>query len=178
MKIYTRGGDQGMTSLFGGQRVSKDDLRVEAYGTLDEANSLLGVVLSFCGDKEIMELIVDLQNQLFLVSAELANPKATPNDRLSEMIKYLEEQIDHYDNEIPPLKQFVLPGGNHPAAFLHLTRTVVRRAERRVATLLQREAVPENILVYLNRLSDLLFVMARVVNTRYGKEISFGGNEA
>lgn len=179
MKIYTRTGDSGVTGLYGGQRVSKDDIRVEAYGTVDEANAILGVAASaLTTDSELRDLVTDLQRELFTVGADLATPlerevkagkslvpRATP-----EHTAALEQIIDRYEGTLEPLRAFILPGGTPAASALHQARAVVRRAERCVVTLLHDEAESVNpeTLRYLNRLADLLFVLARAANHRAG----------
>ena len=173
MKIYTRTGDNGTTGLFGGQRVSKDSERVEAYGTVDELNALLGVVLLALDDHQLRERIVQLQNDLFVLGADLATPRETKASArvprmTAEDAARLEAWIDEADGELEPMRSFILPGGSPGAAHLHWARTVCRRAERRVITLEHGEAINEQIRVYLNRLSDLLFVWARLVNQRLG----------
>jgi cob(I)alamin adenosyltransferase len=181
--IYTRTGDKGDTGLFGGRRVRKDDLRVEAYGTVDELNAALGVAHAQSPDTEIASLLLRLQNDLFLLGADLATPddKDTRKGRTvitrmdPERVAHLESWIDRYESELPPLTQFILPGGHPLAAQLHLCRVVCRRAERRTVALARSETDsagstlfnPE-ILRYLNRLSDLLFVLARAANHRQG----------
>ena len=166
MKIYTRTGDKGETGLFGGLRVPKDDVRVEAYGTIDEANAALGLCIAHASLAEVRQLLVELQSDLFTFGAELS---AAPGyaerlgiTLLSEAdVTRLEQAIDAAEAPLPPLKNFVLPGGPPDVASLHLARTIVRRAERRLLTLAQREPVRQELLVYLNRLADLLFVLAR-----------------
>lgn len=168
MKIYTKTGDGGETSLLGGKRVPKDTLRVEAYGTIDELNSILGVSRSFNLNGEIDTLLSQIQSELFTMGAELAasgEDKAPGGGRISdETISRLERQIDDFESRLPGLKNFILPGGNRPASSLHHARTVCRRSERLLVSLMRREQVRGILLVYLNRLSDLLFVMARLSN--------------
>lgn len=173
MKIYTRSGDAGTTALFGGERVSKTSARVRAYGSVDEANAQLGVARAALRDDELDALLRDLQNALFDVGADLATPEGTPaRDRLVPIDaaegERLEGWIDRLDAELPPLRRFVLPGGHPAAAALHVARTVARRAEREVVALAGDEPVNPQVGVFLNRLSDLLFVAARVVNARAG----------
>ena len=168
-KVYTRTGDAGKTSLVSGDRVSKADLRVSAYGDVDELNSVLGVVRTGPLDVELSELLGRLQNDLFTVGADLATPAGTPVPRVSpEMVTELEQVIDKYLEELEPLKEFILPGGSSAGAMLHLARTVARRAERVVVALAEREEITAEALQYLNRLSDLLFVLARAANKRAG----------
>jgi cob(I)alamin adenosyltransferase len=178
VKIYTKTGDNGTTALFGGQRVAKDALRVEAYGTLDELNALLGLAVAMLDTETnfLAPLLLRLQSQLFTVGAELATPPERVQDRLASRIPRVQEQhvaaletaIDEYDAQLAPLRQFILPGGTRLAATLHIARTVARRCERLVVRLAGQEAVSEAILRYLNRLSDLLFVLARLANARHG----------
>ncbi len=181
-RIYTRSGDNGETGLFGGQRVDKDDLRVEAYGTVDELNALLGVVRVHVtpADAAMDSLLQHIQNNLFDVGADLATPEARDEHKgrihiqrvSAAQVTYLETQIDHYEAGLPPLTYFILPGGSAAAAALHHARTVCRRAERRCVTLARAEAenapVNPDVISYLNRLSDLLFVIARSANHRQG----------
>jgi cob(I)alamin adenosyltransferase len=180
MKIYTRAGDQGQTSLFGGERVLKSAGRVEAYGDVDELNSAIGLARAELGDAEQVAQLGEIQSSLFDLGAELATPgprareargRALP--RVSEAdVAQLEAWIDAFDADLAPLTAFVLPGGSRPAALLHLARTVCRRAERRVVALAQTESVRATCLIYLNRLSDYLFTAARVANRRAGVEES------
>ena len=174
MKIYTKTGDTGDTGLFGGPRVRKDDPRIEAYGTVDELNSVLGMARATVLPADIDHLIARIQNELFSVGAELATPKPdTAGFRIiGELhVEALEREIDHHESSLKPLREFILPGGCVAAAHLHLARTVCRRAERRVVTLavVAVETVSPEIIVYLNRLSDLLFVLARAVNKQSGE---------
>lgn len=168
LKIYTRTGDTGQTGLFGGQRVEKNAQRVVAYGTIDELNALLGVARASTIDPALDLLLARIQNELFVLGADLATPgESTRIDRLSkEHTTRLEQEIDQFEAELEPLKQFILPGGAPLAAHLHLARTVCRRAEREVVTLAAHEPVNQTVLAYLNRLSDWLFVAARVDNRR------------
>ena len=168
MKIYTRTGDTGNTSLFGGQRVPKDALRIDAYGTVDELNSALGAVLSDVSDAELKKVISRIQNTLFEVGADLATPRSIEQKNVRrikpEDAKELESVIDTIEQRLEPLTSFVLPGGSKAGSGLHVARTVCRRAERAVVRLSREEEIGEAILVYLNRLSDLLFVLARWSN--------------
>jgi cob(I)alamin adenosyltransferase len=172
-KIYTKTGDRGETGLFGGSRVSKDDPRVEAYGTLDEATSALGL-LAVHLDAELAAVVHAIQRTLFDIGAELATPKPgrVPADRVpsvtAEAVESLERLIDGWEAELAPLRAFILPGGSRQAAICHLARSIVRRAERRTVTLARSAAINPEILRYLNRLSDCLFVLARVLNRRAG----------
>lgn len=176
VKIYTRKGDEGETSLFGGRRVSKDELRVEAYGTVDELNSALGLAVAKLRDpmREWRNRLVTIQSDLFTVGALLATPKtgAARPEHIPELrdarVEALEDWIDELDKELAPLKAFVLPGGSELAAVLQLARNVCRRAERRVVALAKQEQVEPVIVKYLNRLSDLVFTLARAANARQG----------
>ena len=169
MKIYTKTGDSGETGLFGGPRVPKDDLRIEAYGTVDELNSVLGMLVVQDGGTEVNSLLTAIQNHLFDVGAELATPD--PESRGTSLIgdqaiARLEQAIDHFYAQLPTLTQFILPGGSQTGALLHFARTVCRRAERRTVSLARADGIriSLNIIRYLNRLSDLLFVLARFAN--------------
>ena len=184
MAIYTRTGDKGQTSLFNGQRVSKADLRVEVYGTVDELNSVIGVVIAEIRNSkfEIRNELVRIQNDLFEIGSTLANPgirnpSATLRTSQESGIKELEKRVKEFENEIdnmtekmPTLNNFILPGGGNTGSLLHFVRTVARRTERRVASLSKSEKVDNSIIMYLNRLSDLLFTMARFVNYKEKQE--------
>ena len=172
-RIYTRTGDDGTTGLIGGKRVSKDDLRIEAYGSVDELNSVLGMVRSYDPPEEVQEILGRVQDDLFTIGAQLATtPDAAGTARPSfaaltaDAVRVLEGWIDRCQGELPPLGQFILPGGIVPGALLHLARTVARRSERCCVRLAHADAVAPGVLSYLNRLSDLLFVLARFVNAR------------
>jgi cob(I)alamin adenosyltransferase len=175
MKIYTRTGDGGGTALFGGSRVSKADPRVAAYGDVDELNACLGAVRAqseLSGD--VTALIEQVQRDLFAIGARLADPAEKIAERVTKVavsdadIQRLEDWIDQYEAELPPLRRFILPGGNRAGALLHLSRTVCRRAERSIVAL-GTDSVEARVLAYVNRLSDLLFVLARAVNHRAGQ---------
>jgi len=167
-KIYTKTGDAGETGLIGGTRVAKDDPRVEAYGTIDEANSALGALAAHA-DPEIAAIIAGIQRTLFDIGAELANAGASRGASVTaDQVDELERLIDGWEEGLPPLRQFILPGGSAPAAMCQLARSTVRRAERRTVTLAHQALVNPEILRYLNRLSDCLFVLARVLNHRMG----------
>jgi cob(I)alamin adenosyltransferase len=171
MKIYTKTGDRGQTALFGGARVSKASLRVTAYGDVDELNSHLGVACAHCNDDALAKRIREIQAELFSLGAELAKNPAKDVDVgvpgvSDHEIEELERDIDTFETELQPLKTFILPGGSQLAAFLHVARTACRRAERAVVLLKEAEPVREEVMRYLNRLSDHLFVMARVANHR------------
>jgi cob(I)alamin adenosyltransferase len=171
MKIYTKTGDDGSTSLFGGQRVLKSDLRIDAYGTVDELNSQLGWVASMRPDAELGAMIERLQNLLFTLGADLATPP-TINvriDRISEEnVGELEQMIDSLDSRLAPLRSFILPGGSATSAGLHIARTVCRRAERILIHARETESISDEATHFVNRLSDLLFVMARFENASKG----------
>jgi cob(I)alamin adenosyltransferase len=168
-KVYTRTGDGGETSLVGGARVSKASARVEAYGDVDELNSLVGAARSRLADGEVDEALALIQNDLFTVGGDLASPSGVEVPRVGEaFVKSLEALSDKFLAELEPLKEFILPGGSEPGALLHLARAVARRAERRVVALSHEEEVNPDAIVYLNRLSDLLFILARAVNRRAG----------
>lgn len=170
MKIYTKTGDKGMTSLFGGERVWKDHLRIDAYGSIDETNTFIGLALTEIDDAELVSTLKLIQSKLFVVGSDLASPlKSTKeNTKIPRVdntyIEEVEKQIDNFNDKLPPLKHFILPGGTKGAAFLHTSRTVCRRAERKVIALAKADEIGDAISVYLNRLSDLLFVLARYAN--------------
>jgi cob(I)alamin adenosyltransferase len=172
-RIYTRTGDEGDTGLFGGGRVSKAHPRVEAYGAIDELNAVLGVVIAAEEDEQIRAKLASIQPDLFAIGAHLATPPLPAErrrPRLPELpggrAREMESWIDAAEQELPELRSFIMPGGSAGGAALHLARTVCRRAERRVVTLAADDVVDPGILVYLNRLSDLLFVLARLANQR------------
>ncbi len=173
VKIYTRTGDVGETGLLGGRRVPKHSPRVEAYGTVDEMNAAIGVARTFLDDVEVDGVLARIQESLFVVGSDLAAPlneekPATVPRVSSDHVEDLEELIDRYQAELPRLRHFVVPGGHRAAALLHLARTVCRRAERRVAALADQEPINDHLVAYLNRLGDLLFILARLVNHRAG----------
>lgn len=186
VKVYTRGGDGGETALFGGQRVRKDSARVAAYGEVDELGAAVGVARAELEDADLNEWLATVQSSLFDLGGELAIPdvetleakgKGVPRI-VDGDVEALERWIDQLDGELEPLRNFVLPGGTRAAAALHLVRTVCRRAEREVVSLAQSEAVAPVLIRYLNRLSDLLFVMARTANHRAGvAEPTWAGRE-
>ena len=168
-KVYTRTGDKGETSLVSGDRVSKASLRVEAFGEVDELNSLLGVIRADLADTDLDATLATIQNDLFTVGADLASPASIEVPRIGDaFIENLESFADKYLQELTPLKEFILPGGCEKAALLHLARTVTRRTERRVVALAATDEINQLTIVYLNRLSDLLFILARVTNKRSG----------
>jgi cob(I)alamin adenosyltransferase len=166
-RIYTRTGDKGTTGLIGGKRVSKDCPCIEATGILDELNAQLGVVRSYALPRDVDQILYGIQDALFTIGAELATPEGTdPRSQAlgDEDVQGLERHIDHFEVLLPPLKKFVLPGGSVSGAALHLSRAVARRAERACVALSRTQMVNGAVLRYLNRLSDLLFVLARFVN--------------
>lgn len=174
-RIYTRTGDDGTTSLFGGDRVGKGNPRIEAYGTVDETNSIVGLARAHLEDEpgrdELDPVLGDLQEELFVLGADLATPMdANPEvDRIAEEhVDALEERIDRFDADLPPLERFILPGGTPAGASLHSARTVCRRAERHIVEASTSTPINDQAIVYLNRLSDLLFVLARWANRRAG----------
>lgn len=168
--LYTRTGDDGSTGLIGGARVPKCDPRVTAYGEVDETNAAIGLVIAGCADQQIVDRLRKIQSELFVVGAELATPKGpTPKPCIGVVhVAQLERWIDEASAQTPPLRSFTLPGGTFVAAALHLARTVCRRAERDVVRLSQQQTVSGTTIIYLNRLSDLLFALARLVNHRAG----------
>ncbi|MGE5457692.1 MAG: cob(I)yrinic acid a,c-diamide adenosyltransferase [Methanococcaceae archaeon] len=174
MKIYTKTGDKGETGLFGGERVPKFHLRIETYGTIDELNSLLGLTICEVQDVEIKTLLEKIQNQLFNLGSDLATPREEKNEKYSiprisqTEVDNVEEAIDLFTSRLEELRNFILPGGTRGASMLHLARTVCRRAERIVVRLNKSVELGNYIIVYLNRLSDLFFVLARYENSRNG----------
>jgi cob(I)alamin adenosyltransferase len=180
VKIYTKTGDKGETGLIGGRRVAKSDLRIIAYGSIDELNSNIGLIISVLSKKnrdlffDLIDLLIKVQNDLFIIGSDLADPTAileneahTP--RVAEnMASYLEQIIDKFEVELSPIKFFILPGGSVESSVVHISRSVARRAETVVAALSKSQTINPAILIYLNRLSDLLFVVARLVNKRIG----------
>lgn len=168
MKIYTKTGDSGTTGLRGGKRVSKSDDRIKAYGSVDEINSVLGIILSHKIDVDLEKSLQKIQNELFVLGSDLSNPDMSDEkNRITlTMIKDLEVDIDKFENELSPLSNFILPGGAHTSSLVHLARTVTRRAETNVIALSEKEKINNQCQIYLNRLSDLLFVIARVLNKR------------
>lgn len=173
MKIYTKTGDKGETGLFNGDRVSKSNLRVELYGTVDELNSIIGLARSFEPPEIIEGMLKELSIMLFNLGSDLATP-LSPKPKFSvprisqENIDYLEQKIDEFDDVLPALKNFILPGGSKSSAFLHNARTVCRRAERLAVKLSYDEDLGEFAVIFLNRLSDLLFTAARMANHESG----------
>jgi cob(I)alamin adenosyltransferase len=164
MKVYTKTGDKGQTALFGGKRVSKDDIRIESYGTVDELNSNIGVLLGHIKEEDLNAFLLNIQSILFDIGSHLASD-GTAEDYLpalnEEEITKLEKEMDRYSENLPVLKSFILPRGNTRIAFSHVCRTVCRRAERRVVALSEQSEIPDFIIRFLNRLSDYFFVLAR-----------------
>jgi cob(I)alamin adenosyltransferase len=169
-KIYTKTGDKGDTGLFGGGRVPKYSLRIDAYGTVDELNSFVGLASTEVKDTDVEALLEKIQNELFTVGSNLAAPDIEKDKNgiipkvTEDFIKDAENAIDKFEEKLEPLKNFILPGGSKGAALLHVCRTVCRRAERKVVELKSKEIVNDNIVIFLNRLSDLFFVLARHEN--------------
>ena len=168
MKIYTKTGDGGNTGLQGNFRIAKSHPRIIAYGTVDEANAAIGVVLTNTLDEDISEVLSQIQNNLFLLGSDLSNQNLNDlKNRISlEMVENLESSIDTFESELPPITNFILPGGNVAAAQIHQVRTIVRRAETIVVKLSDKDEINSNCIKYLNRLSDLMFVMGRLINKR------------
>ena len=175
MKIYTRTGDDGSTGLFGGGRVGKSDQRIECYGTIDELNAAIGLAAAVIQSDDLLQSLREIQHELFNIGSHLATPpESSSAARLppleESIISRLEVEMDRADEQLPKLKQFILPGGTEAACRLHMARTICRRAERRVVALAMDRPVSNVIVRYLNRLSDWLFVMARLANLRGGVE--------
>ena len=184
-RIYTGGGDAGATSLGNGERVAKSNIRVQAYGTVDEVNAIVGLVHAHLDDQSLKTLLARIQNDLFDLGADLCTPhgkeRKTGALRITdEQWQWLENEIDVVNDGLKPLGSFVLPGGSMVAAYLHLARTVVRRAERLVCELGEREKISEAVLKYLNRLSDYFFVLSRHCNDRGNLDLLWvpGGNQS
>ncbi len=170
MKIYTKTGDKGKTSLFGGKRVSKSNKRVDAYGSVDELNSLLGVALVDIKDSLLKKELLKIQYDLLAIGAQLANPNAEPLKGIDNRLLFLEQYIDRLTKKLPLLQNFILPGGGRSGANLHYIRTVCRRVERLVVALYEADRIDENLLMYFNRLSDVFFTMARYANMLNNKK--------
>lgn len=170
MKIYTKTGDKGETGLFGGERVSKHSTRLDAYGTVDELNSFLGLAILEVNNQEIKNIIKEIQQKLFVVGSDLATPQTEKNEKLKitrtpdEYIVETEKLIDKFESQLDELKNFILPGGSKGSALLHICRTIARRAEREIVALKNTEEIGNNIVIFLNRLSDLFFVLSRFEN--------------
>jgi cob(I)alamin adenosyltransferase len=176
-RIYTKSGDEGQTSLGDGDRVSKDHPRVTAYGEVDELNAVLGLLVTYCPESPEQKLLAIVQNDLFDVGADLC-VRPMPNESSGQALRItpgqcerLEQAIDRLNEPLQPLRSFILPGGTPAAAWLHLARTVCRRAERAVVTLMRTEPVNEHAMIYLNRLSDFLFVLGRVANENGTRDV-------
>lgn len=164
MKIYTKGGDKGKTSLFDGTRIYKDDIRVESYGNVDELNSFIGVLVCSLEDQTTITLLQKIQSTLFSIGSILAageNPSFELQPIQAEPIELLESSIDNYESHLPKLTNFILPGGNVASGHAHVCRTICRRAERRIISLSKEQNIDSNIIKYLNRLSDYFFVLSR-----------------
>jgi len=172
MKIYTKTGDDGSTGLQGNLRIDKSHPRIISYGTIDEVNASLGIVLTNSLDADITNLLTKIQNDLFVLGSDLSNPNLndTKNRVSLEMITNLEQNIDKFELELTPLTNFILPGGDIAAAQLHYARTIVRRAETLVVLLSEKDEINSNCIKYLNRLSDLFFVLCRLINKRKNKD--------
>lgn len=180
MKIYTKTGDRGQTSLFDGTRVKKNNPRVDTYGTIDELDSFLGIIVSFLGEeqyeKQLRKELEGIQDDLLTIGSLLANPKHTENDqiyeseRFTKAVSLFEKRIDEMTQELPELTNFILPGGGKVGAQLQYARTLARRAERKIVGLLEKEFVSSAIVIYFNRLSDLLFTQSRFANFKEGKK--------
>lgn len=181
MKIYTKTGDKGTTSLVGGTRVSKTHIRLEAYGTVDEMNSNLGLLITYLTDDRDKKFLQHVQDKLFAVGSHLATDQE--KTKLYEisiitpaLIEAIEQEIDHLDSLLSPLSNFILPGGSRGAAICHICRTVCRRAERRILTLAEQVEISSELLIYVNRLSDYLFTLSRKINLDEKKEEIFWNN--
>lgn len=174
MKIFTRTGDDGTTALFGGTRLRKDAARIEAYGSVDELNSVLGLARASCGHAALTRIIARVQNELFTLGSDLATPLDARNTHVPRItathVAQLEQDIDTLEATLTPIAFFILPGGSETAARLHLARTVCRRAERITVHLASMDTITDADIRYINRLSDLLFVLARAANARDGVE--------
>jgi cob(I)alamin adenosyltransferase len=168
-KIYTRGGDSGLTSLGDGKRVEKHSLRIRAYGEVDEVNSILGIVVCYCNEF-LKKIILKIQNDLFDIGADLCIPSLKEKKiALNEKnILFLEKELDEINDKLKKLDSFILPGGTKASSFLHYARTVTRRCERTIVELSSKEKINQNIIKYINRLSDFLFVAARIENIKDG----------
>lgn len=174
MKIYTKTGDKGKTSLIGGTRVAKSDVRIEAYGTVDELNSYIGLVRDQEVNRNRAAILKEIQDRLFTIGASLASDpvksKMKTPDLHNEDVLLLEQEIDNYTSEVPPLRAFVLPGGHQSVSFCHVARCVCRRAERIAIQLQQESEVEDLVIIYLNRLSDYLFALCRIMTHELGAE--------
>lgn len=167
-KIYTKTGDDGTTGLIGGGRVRKTNPRIVAYGAVDETNSAIGIVLSYTLDEDLRDMLTKIQNDLFIVGSDLANPDIkNPSNRVTNgMVESLERNIDMLESELEPITYFILPGGDQIASHVHMARAICRRAEVNIVEISESEPINKSCQVYINRLSDLLFVLARTINSR------------
>jgi cob(I)alamin adenosyltransferase len=166
-KIYTRTGDKGMASLLGGERYDKNSIFFQTIGDLDELNALLGIIISYTKDKEILIKLSRVQNDLFKIAGDIASQKLQENNLISiseHDVTLLEKEIDQWQKQLPPLHNFIFPSGVEPSAFIHLARAVCRRGERSFVSLNQKTTLKPELLAYINRLSDWLFVLARIIN--------------
>jgi cob(I)alamin adenosyltransferase len=168
MKIYTKTGDKGQTSLLGGKRLYKNNIRIEAYGNVDELNSFIGLLKDYCENESIQATLLFIQDRLFTIGSILAAAGEEHNFKIpviiNQDITQLESEIDKMNEELPPMRSFILPGGNKVASYAHVCRTICRRAERSCVELSQNEIVPDLIVQYLNRLSDYLFILSRFIS--------------
>jgi cob(I)alamin adenosyltransferase len=191
MRIYTKSGDKGETSLIGGKRVSKGDARIIAYGSVDELNSNIGFVISLLSMKnrdlfsDLIAVLTHIQNDLFVVGSDLADLKYSKSDQQNtprteeKMTSHIEHVIDLFETELTPITFFILPGGSTESSYLHISRSIARRAETAVVILSKNQIINPAIMIYLNRLSDLLFIAARIVNKRLGiKDIAWGRSKS
>ncbi|OCX53532.1 ATP:cob(I)alamin adenosyltransferase [Mucilaginibacter sp. PPCGB 2223] len=171
MKIYTKTGDRGQTSLIGGTRVPKHHVRIESYGTVDELNSYIGLIRDQDIDAKHKDVLKEVQDRLFTIGASLASDPEKSKMKIPDLhnadIELLEQEMDRMDSELPPLRHFILPGGSNAISFCHLARCVCRRAERLVVHLAEESFVEEKVIIYLNRLSDYLFILARKIGSEH-----------
>ncbi len=167
-KLYTKTGDDGTSALSGGTRVPKNHARMNAMGTVDELNSMIGLMICKLDDQELCDFYLSVQHDLFNIGGEISMPGHSFISQ--EKVDLLEQKIDSFNEIVPPLKEFILPGGSEAASICHIARTIARRAERELVTLHQQEAMTESTRRYLNRLSDLLFVTARIINLKLGEQ--------
>lgn len=171
MQLYTKTGDKGLTKLVGGQSVAKDAERVNAYGTLDELNSWLGLVISKMTDKTLADELLELQHYLFDCGSDMSTPQGVyPYKVTEDLVTWLEERIDTYADIPPALERFILPGGDEIAAMVHVARTIARRAERHIVATMWTSEINQQVLIFVNRLSDYFFALARVINLKSGQE--------
>ena len=176
MKIYTKTGDKGETGLFGGDRVPKDSPRIRAYGTIDELNAFIGLSITEIKDNSVKSLLGDIQNKLFIIGSDLATPDNDKTKKLNiyrtpvQYYEKIEKHIDEYEVKLDEIRNFILPGGSKSASLLHVCRTIARRAERELVALNNTEKIGDNIIIFINRLSDLFFVLSRYENKVSGFE--------